>query len=60
MAKLVPDKPLKPIDVNENLGIIFDKNGDCLPHSILGTVDEYLLESVAHGKQIVNRLNKKI
>lgn len=49
----MPDKPLKAIEVSDNLGILFDKSGSCIPHSILGTVEEYLQESVAHGKDIV-------
>ena len=53
VAKLVPDKPLKQVEIGENLGILFDKNGNCVPHSILGTVEEYLQESVTRGKEIV-------
>jgi len=49
----LPDKPLKPIDVSDNLGILFDKIGNCVPHSILGSVEEYLQETVAKGKPIV-------
>jgi hypothetical protein len=55
VAKLVPDKPLKPIDTSESLGIRFDKNGDCMPHSILGSVEDYLQESLANGKSLVNK-----
>ncbi len=50
----MPDKPLKPIDTSENLGIRFNKNGDCMPHSILGSVEDYLQESLANGKSLVN------
>ncbi len=49
----MPDKPLKPIEINENLGIAFDKNGNCVPHSILGSVEEFLKEAVENGNQIV-------
>lgn len=54
----MPDKPLKPIDVSDNLGILFDKNGNCVPHSILGSVEEYLQETVANGKPIVIKILK--
>ncbi len=57
MAKLVPEKPLKPIDTSDNLGIRFDKYGNCVPHSILGNVEDFLQDAVAHGKSIVNILN---
>ena len=53
VAKLVPDKPLKPIDVSDNLGVRFDKYGNCLPYSILGNVEDYLKEAVANGRSIV-------
>lgn len=52
MAKLVVDKPLKPVELNDHLGIHFDSNGNCLPHSILGTLDEYLDQAAAYGKTI--------
>ena len=54
VAKLVPNKPLKPIDINGHTGLQFDKYGDCLPYSILGTVEDYLQEIKAQGKQIVS------
>ena len=56
MAKLAPNKPTKPIDYNDNLGIRFDKYGNCVPHSILGTVEEYLQEAVRNGQPIVRYL----
>lgn len=57
VAKLVPNKPLKQIsEYTDNLGIRFDKTGNCVPHSILGTVEDYLLEAVVNGKSIVNIL----
>lgn len=52
VAKLVPDKPLKPIDTSENLGIHFNTGGECVPHSILGTVEEYLKEAAARGEPV--------
>lgn len=52
MAKLAPERPTKPIDVAENLGIRFDKNGNCITYSILGSVEEYLQEAIANGKPI--------
>lgn len=54
VAKLVPNKPLKPIDTSDNLGIRFDKYGNCVPHSILGTVEDFLKEAVSHGQSIVS------
>lgn len=53
VAKLAPDKQLKPIDTSDSLGIRFDKYGNCIPHSILGTVEDYLREAVNHGQSIV-------
>lgn len=53
VAKLVPNKPTKPIDLSDNLGIRFDKIGNCVPYSILGTVEDFLCEAVANGKSIV-------
>ena len=55
VAKLVPEKPLKPIDISDNLGIRFDKYGNCVPYSILGTVEDYLKEAVSHGQSIVSQ-----
>ena len=50
----MPDKPIKPIDTSDSLGIRFDKYGNCIPHSILGNVEDFLKESIAHGKSIVS------
>lgn len=52
IAKLVPNKPLKPIDTSDSKGIKFDKIGDVLPHSILGSVEEYLREARLRGNKI--------
>lgn len=52
VAKLAPERPVKPVDTSENLGIRFDRDGNCIPYSILGTVEEYLQESVTNGKPI--------
>ena len=51
---MVPDKPLKPIDVNDNLGLRFDRYGNCMPHSILGNVEDFIQESTINGKIVVN------
>lgn len=59
MAKLVPNKSTKPIDTSENLGIRFDKVGNCVPYSILGTVEDFLREAVWNGKSIVTALQIK-
>ena len=53
VAKLVQDKQPKPIDVTDNLGLLYDKYGNCVPHSILGTVEDFLQESIANGRSIV-------
>lgn len=53
MAKLVPNKQTKPIDYSDNLGIRFDKSGNCVPYSILGTVEDFLGEAVTNGRSIV-------
>ncbi len=52
MARLVPDKPLKPVEYSEHLGIHFDASGRCLAHSILGSVDEYLQEAAVRGEAV--------
>jgi hypothetical protein len=54
---LVPNKPIKPIDTSDALGLRYDKYGNCVPHSILGNVEDYLQECLAHGKSIVNFLH---
>lgn len=57
VAKLAPERPVKPIDVSDNLGIRFDKYGNCVPYSILGTVEDFLREAVTNGKSIVIKLS---
>ncbi len=52
VAKLVPDKPLKPVECSDHLGIHFDANGRCIAHSILGSVDEYFQEATARGEEL--------
>jgi len=52
VARLVPDKPLKPLEYSEHLGIHFDASGRCLAHSILGSVDEYLQEAAVRGETV--------
>jgi hypothetical protein len=52
IAKLAPNRALKPIDTNNSKGIKFDKIGDVLPHSILGSVEEYLREARFRGNKI--------
>ncbi|CAF0968273.1 unnamed protein product [Brachionus calyciflorus] len=52
VAKLAPERPIKPIDVSDNLGIRFDKYGNCVPYSILGNIEDYLQEAVSNGKSI--------
>lgn len=49
----MPEKPLKPVDTSDNLGIRFDKYGNCVPYSILGGVEDFLQEAVSHGNSIV-------
>jgi hypothetical protein len=44
VAKLAPNKPLKPIDMVNNAGIKTNKNGDFIPYSILGNFDDYFQE----------------
>ena len=53
MAKLVSDKPVKLVDLGENLGIHFDNSGNCIPHSILGPVEDYLQDAIVNGNSIV-------
>ena len=52
VAKLVVDKPLKQVELNDHLGIHFDANGNYLAHSILGSLDEYLEQAAENGKPI--------
>jgi hypothetical protein len=52
VAKLVPNSTTKPIDVSDHLGLGFDKYGSVVPHSILGTVEDYLQECVSNGQSI--------
>ncbi|KAK2186936.1 hypothetical protein NP493_182g04011 [Ridgeia piscesae] len=45
-----PDARLRPTDCIEIGGLRFDDNGDAIPHSILGSVDEYKKEAERRGE----------
>ena len=41
-----PDAPLKALDYSQGAGPRFEDNGNLVPHSILGTVEDY--KKMAH------------
>ncbi|XP_064644995.1 MYCBP-associated protein-like isoform X2 [Lineus longissimus] len=46
-----PDAPVKPIDISGAAGPRFDMDGNIIPHSILGSVDDYKKRAVKDGVQ---------
>ena len=44
-----PDSQLKPIDYTSATGARFDNYGNIIPHSILGSVEEFKKQALKHG-----------
>ena len=44
-----PDSQLKPIDYTSATGARFDVYGNIIPHSILGSVEEFKKQALEHG-----------
>ena len=44
-----PDAALKPIDYTSSTGARFDNCGNIIPHSILGSVEEFKKQALENG-----------
>ncbi|KAK2157198.1 hypothetical protein LSH36_196g08021 [Paralvinella palmiformis] len=45
-----PDAPLKPIDLSAGASLRFDTDGNIIPHSILGSVEQFKKEASQRGE----------
>ena len=44
-----PDAPLHPVDYMSGIGARFDQSGNIIPHSILGSVEDFKNMALKHG-----------